>query len=309
MLSEALGTDHFALKPHSELAVPPNDQCQMPDDRAHFRHGRRTILRSSGWDLVGCQPFSGDFHLRHCLSGVIESNPVVPSMPFTGSKMVPAHLELMGMKMHFSGENSCSTRTSMVVIGLALLLLLTGGIGCQTARQELPLADMALPPTSVHLNPGDVVQISFPGAPNLNRTEKIRLDGRLLLPLVGEVMAAGKTPAELQNDLGQLYGPQLQVKEVVVSIASSAASVVVSGAVARSGRIPMERPMTVLDAIMEAGGFDPRRANLKNVSVIRQHEGKYSKHTLDLRPSLRGQNIEPFYLQPFDIVYVGEKIF
>jgi polysaccharide biosynthesis/export protein len=214
------------------------------------------------------------------------------------------------MNMNFSRERTCSIKIMSVAAAIvSFVALMAASTGCQTARQEVPLSDMALPPTSVHLSPGDVVQVSFPGAPNLNRTEKIRMDGKLLLPLVDEVMAAGKTPVELQRELVQLYGPQLQVKEVVVSVASSSASVLVTGAVARAGRIPMERPMTVLDAIMEAGGFDPRRANLRNVSVIRQHEGRYSTHTIDLRPAMKGRNVEPFYLQPFDIVYVGERMF
>jgi polysaccharide biosynthesis/export protein len=195
------------------------------------------------------------------------------------------------------------------ILALALIFLLVVGAGCRSGRQDIPWAELAPPPTSVHLNPGDVVNVNFPGAPAMNRTEKIRLDGMIFLPLVGEVAAAGKTPLELQEELVTLYGPQLQVKEVVVSIAASTASVLVTGAVGRSGRIAMERPMTVLDAVMEAGGINPRRANLRKVSVIRQNNGIYSKHMLDLRPSMRGENVEPFYLQPFDIIHVAEKIF
>jgi polysaccharide biosynthesis/export protein len=224
--------------------------------------------------------------------------------------MVSLTWKKTGMKTDFSIDGNGSQRTGLLSVLLCtLMLLLACGSGCRTGSQEVPMANLALPPTFVHLNAGDVVNVNFPGAPNLNRTEKIRLDGMILLPLVGEVSAAGKTPLELQNELIRLYGPQLQVKEVVVSIAASTASVLVTGAVSRSGRIQMERPMTVLDAIMEAGGFDPRRANLRKVSIIRQHEGRYSQHTLDLRPSMRGEHVEPFYLQPFDIVYVAERIF
>ena len=83
----------------------------------------------------------------------------------------------------------------------------------------------------------------------------------------------------------------------------------IGGAVLRPGRITMERPMTVLDAIMEAGGFDPRRANVRKVSVIRQQDGKYTKHFVDLKPVLKGEDVRPFQLQPFDTIFVPEKLF
>lgn len=192
---------------------------------------------------------------------------------------------------------------------LTLALVLTG---CRSSNSSPPPAvidSAAAPATLVRLNAGDVVQITFPGAPTLNTVERVRLDGNLLLPLVGEVPAAGKSPTELQGDLVKLYSGHLQTKEVLVVLASSSASIFVGGAVARPGRIPMERPMTVLDAIMEAGGFDPRRANVKNVSVIRQKDGKYTRQYVNLKPVLKGEDVRPFPLQPFDTVYVPEKIF
>src|SRR5262245_24003935 len=66
------------------------------------------------------------------------------------------------------------------------------------------------------LREGDTVRISFPGAPNLNTAQTIRRDGKLALALVGEVQAAGLAPTELEKKLLELYGPQLQTKEVTV---------------------------------------------------------------------------------------------
>jgi polysaccharide biosynthesis/export protein len=197
---------------------------------------------------------------------------------------------------------------------LALVALFLSAAGCRTSEPSTSSLVQAFPSsqpadTSIRLNPGDVVEVTFPGAPTMSRTERVRLDGKLLLPLIGEVAAGGKTPLELQAALTQLYSKHLQIKEVVVIVASSSASIFVGGAVARPGRIAMERPMTVLDAIMEAGGFDPKRANVKKVSVIRQQDGKYSRKSLDLKPVLRGENVAPFKLEPFDIIFVPEKLF
>jgi polysaccharide biosynthesis/export protein len=211
-------------------------------------------------------------------------------------------------------NQQCRRKVQAVLWMLALGALFLPTAGCKTPEPtalSMAQSQASAPPaaSSVRLNPGDVVQVGFPAAANLNTTERVRLDGNLLLPLVGEVPAAGKTPAELQADLKKLYGKHLQVTEVVVIVATSSASVFVSGAVARPGKIAMERPMTVLDAIMEAGGFDAKRANVKKVAVIRQQDGKYSRHSLNLKPVLQGENVHPFKLEPFDIVFVPDKLF
>src|SRR5207249_11173734 len=135
--------------------------------------------------------------------------------------------------------------------------------GCQqTAKHPAQLVTK----TPSYLSAGDVVKITFPAAPELNQSQKIGTDGTLSLPLVGEVHAAGKTPTELQNELANLYKPQLQDNEVLVTLETRALPVVVSGAVAKPGKIVLERPATILEAIMEAGGFTPS-ADLKRVSL------------------------------------------
>jgi len=192
------------------------------------------------------------------------------------------------------------------------LAAIAGLTGCSTGSDPsgMALAQAASMETApVKINPGDVVQLTFPGAPNMNISERVRVDGRLFLPLVGEVQAAGKTPKELQEDLAKKYSEEVRVTEVVVNLTSSSASVFVSGAVLHPGRIAMERPLTVLDAIMEAGGFDPKRANVKKIALIRRKDGSYTKRILNLKPVLKGENVPPITLEPFDIVYVPEKLF
>lgn len=197
-----------------------------------------------------------------------------------------------------------------LVPALVMLAALLFG-GCQTAPPHFPVAEAtaAMTGPAVRFNPGDLLQVSFPGATAMNTTQRVQLNGNIQMPLVGEIAAAGKTPTELQADLIKAYDKELQVKQVVVILSSSSASIFVSGAVARPGRISMERPMNVLDAIMEAGGFDPKRANVKKVTVIRQVNGQYSREVLNLKPVLNGANVQPYPLQPFDIIYVPEKLF
>jgi polysaccharide export outer membrane protein len=182
-------------------------------------------------------------------------------------------------------------------------------LGCRTV-QPTPLTEKELTPfASIRLREGDVVAISFPGSGNLNATPQIRRDGKIDLPLGGEMMAAGKTPVELEKDLLEHFGPQLVVKEVSVSVRSSTFPVFVSGAVIRPGKILADRPLHALEAIMEAGGFDLGRANLKEVVVIRIQEGEVKHYVLNLKLLLEGRAKQLFYLQPSDIIYVPEKAF
>lgn len=203
-----------------------------------------------------------------------------------------------------------------VVLPLALLLV----SGCQTQpKQSAPPAstssftDLSQPreastnSDSIILREGDTVKVTFPGAETLNRMAVIRRDGRVTLPQIGEFKAAGLTPKEMEQQLLVLYAPLLQTKEISVSVESSAFPVYVTGAVVRPGKILSDRPLTALEAIMEAGGFDYTKANLKSVRILRTQAGRTDHYTLNLKRVLQGQEGEQFQLKPSDIVYVPER--
>jgi len=158
------------------------------------------------------------------------------------------------------------------------------------------------------LNPGDVVKISFPGAPNLDTTQQIRRDGRINLYMVGETKAADKSPAEFERELIQAYSSLLLSKEIKVTVVSSSFAIFVTGAVVKPGKITPDRALTAFEAIMEAGGFDQNKANAKEVRVIRHEEGQTKTYTLNLRAILDGKPGEPFYLRSHDVVFVPDKI-
>ena len=125
--------------------------------------------------------------------------------------------------------------------------------------------------------------------------------------MIGHVAAAGKTVEGLEQTLTNLYSSQLVMKEVNVTVESSIFSVYVTGAVLRPGRIDANRPVTALEAIMEAGGFDYNRSNMKEVTVTRTIQGHVQHFTLNLKRVLEGKDSETFYLKPSDIVYVPER--
>ena len=96
-------------------------------------------------------------------------------------------------------------------------------------------------------------------------------------------------------------------KEVSVTVVASSYSVYVTGAVISQGEVKADQPLTVLEAIMKGGGFDFARANTRAVSVVRNENGVNKKYTIDLQKILDGEQSEPFYLLPADVVYVPIK--
>jgi polysaccharide export outer membrane protein len=176
--------------------------------------------------------------------------------------------------------------------------------GCQAPKHAAAPLPAQAPGALVA---GDTLRISFPGAPELNQTQKIGTDGKLSLPLVGDVVASGKSVGELQAELMRLYKSQLQDSEVLVSVETRAVPVVISGAVQKPGKVVFERPATVLEAIMEAGGFTPE-ADMKRVELIRLVKGEHYTQVFDLRPVLRGTPTRATYISGGDVIFVPEKL-
>src|SRR5256886_15213563 len=172
-------------------------------------------------------------------------------------------------------------------VGLIAILafLAFAGAGCQTEVNSTALSGQAEVPRHVILASGDVVKLTFPAAPELNQSQKVRVDGKLSLPLVGEVDAAGKTIGQLQSELIQLYKSQLKTPEVTVSLETSVTTVVVSGAVSKPGKIVFERPTTVFQAIMEAGG-PSEFGTLKHVRLVRTVNGLQKSQVMNVQDTL-----------------------
>jgi polysaccharide export outer membrane protein len=197
---------------------------------------------------------------------------------------------------------------------LALLALIV--VGCKSSPEpaftdlpELPPGPGTANYSTNRLEEGDVVSITFQYSTNFNAVQKITLDGDLNLESIGEVKASGRTPLELQKELARLYRSEIKDDVVTVKLVASIAGVYVSGAVFRPGKVPLERPMTVMEAIMEAGGFDSTHAKLSGVTVLRIDKGRQVTYQINLKKVLDGDDESPFYLKPFDVVHVPKKTF
>jgi polysaccharide export outer membrane protein len=204
----------------------------------------------------------------------------------------------------------CSVpRIRPLLLLLVVVFLIEVLAGCQSKTSTYPAlpAGEPSPPERVLLSPGDVIEIKFFYTPQLNEIQSLRPDGKISLQLVGEIEAQGKTPAELSTELANIYSSYLRDPNVAVIVRSFFnRRVYVGGLVLRPGLFDMPAKLTVLEAVMQAGGFDVRDAELRNVIVIRHKNNQRYGYSLNLKPFLTGGEIEPFYLEPQDIVYVPQ---
>ncbi len=181
-------------------------------------------------------------------------------------------------------------------------------IGCQSINHSVITEKQTAASAPVKLRPGDVIKLTFAGAPELNQSQKIRGDGKINLPLVGEVTASGKTVPGFQAELVGLYKSQLKDSEVLVTLESGVTNVVVSGYVSKPGRQVFDRPTTVFQAIMQAGGPN-QYGNLGKVRLIRTVSGRQHAETLNLKIAMSGQTTEAVYVKDGDVIYVPQKLF
>ena len=209
----------------------------------------------------------------------------------------------------------CYTRSRQFAYSAvgSLILLCLLAAGCQSvlspARSPIaqPAKSAAAAGDAFTLEVGDVLKISFPGTPSLDSTQSVRRDGKITMGMIGELSVVGRTPVSVEQELLKLYSTQLVSREVTVMVVSSSYAIFVSGAVMRPGKITVDRPLTALEAIMESGGFDEAKANLKEVKVIRQENDGTKSYVLNLKDALDGKASAPFYLRRSDIIYVPEK--
>jgi polysaccharide export outer membrane protein len=178
--------------------------------------------------------------------------------------------------------------------------------GCQSPLPPLPYPPG--PHTAVRLSPGDVIKVAYADESVPDQTQKIRRDGKVSLPLIGEVTAAGKRVIDFQYQLVSRYNGKLDNNEVLVTLENGTANVTVSGFANKPGVYPFDRPTTVYQAIMEAGGVSDY-GSASNVHLTRVINGVQRTETINLRPAIHGEPLRPEYVQDGDVIYVARSWF
>jgi len=134
----------------------------------------------------------------------------------------------------------------------------------------------------------DVLDISVWKEPDVSRSVPVRPDGKISLPLVSDVQAAGLTPSQLAADLTTRLKKYLNDPQVTVIVtAINSRRIYIVGEVARPGAFPLLPDMTVLQALADAGGFSAF-ANTKKIHILRMVNGKQIEFPFEYREVLEG---------------------
>ena len=193
-----------------------------------------------------------------------------------------------------------------ISMAAATLVCLTGGAAQQTPAKPAPVALAAVPdrdPAAPYvLQRGDEVSIKVFGRSDLDDTVVVRPDGRISSVLIDDVQAAGLTPQQLDEALTARYAKYFRDPDVSVVVRKFAAEkVFVGGEVGQPGVLPIGGEMTVLTAIMQAGGFK-RTARTDSVILLRNSGGKAVAERLNMKALMTG--VADRRIQPFDVIYV-----
>jgi polysaccharide export outer membrane protein len=201
----------------------------------------------------------------------------------------------------------CNIRDARAAFRVCAFLVFAALVsGCQNPLPPLPYPQG--PHTAVRLSPGDVIKVSYADETVPDQTQKIRRDGKVSLPLIGELQAAGKRVIDFQHQLVSRYNGKLDNSEVLVTLENGTATVTVSGFANKPGVYPFDRPTTVYQAVMQAGGVSDY-GSPSNIHLTRVIDGAQLTETINLRPAIRGQPVRPEYVQDGDVIYVARSWF
>jgi len=156
------------------------------------------------------------------------------------------------------------------------------------------------------IGPGDVLAINVWKEAEISKVVPVRSDGRISLPLIGELQSGGLTPRQLEAEITTRlkdYVADPSVTVVVQEIHSK--SINVLGMVARPGSYPLTKTMTVVDAIANAGGFRDF-AKQKSIYILRQNsDGTQARLSFNYKEVIKGGNpAQNVKLQPGDNIVV-----
>jgi polysaccharide biosynthesis/export protein len=156
-------------------------------------------------------------------------------------------------------------------------------------------------PKTFEIGPEDILLIRVWREPELSSAVEVRPDGKITLPLIGEVQAAGQTADALKNKVVEQLSEFINKPEVMVSIqAVRSRRYHIQGEVNRPGTFPLVVPVTVLEALGNAGGFR-EFANMKKITILRK--GKTLK--FNYNDVVKGKNMEQnIHVENGDFIHV-----
>lgn len=152
----------------------------------------------------------------------------------------------------------------------------------------------------------DVLDIDIWKEKEISRVVPVRPDGKISLPLIGEIQASGMTPLQLQDDIAQRLKAFLANPEVTVIVTDPRSHHFnVVGEVARPGTFPLTESMTVLDAIALTGGFRDFAKKTKIYVLRPMPDGTRVRLPFNYKDAIKGKNLQNnVMLKPGDTIVV-----
>ena len=203
-------------------------------------------------------------------------------------------------------------------VGLVLLFMLMGAIQAAaqataggaarpavTAKMEEAAAKAANDNPNYVIGPSDDLDINVWKEPDISRKVPVRPDGKISLPLINDIQAAGLTPMQLKAQITEklkkfLTDPQVTV--IVMNINSQ--RVYIMGETNRPGAYPLLPNMTILQALTSAGGFS-QFANTSKIQLLRTENGKQKTYFFNYKEVVQGKNTDQnLVLKPGDSIVI-----
>ncbi|HWP35279.1 MAG TPA: polysaccharide biosynthesis/export family protein, partial [Thermodesulfobacteriota bacterium] len=183
--------------------------------------------------------------------------------------------------------------------------------GGPPGRAGTPVPAAAVARDDYVIGPDDVVQITVWRNDTLSRTVPVRPDGKISLPLIHEVQAAGLTPLQLRDEIARRLKEFITNPDVSVSVAEiRSLKINVLGQVHKPGTYDLKRRVSLLEALAMAGGLTPFAAQNRIVVLRQAADGRLLRINVRYRDLVeRGDDRQNILLQRGDTVIVPESLF
>jgi len=201
-------------------------------------------------------------------------------------------------------------------ITLIFIMLLVSGCGFFQYQGQISEAESSteLPIYNYKIGPGDRLDIFVWRNPDVSVTGiPVRPDGRISSPLVEDIIAIGKTPTELANDIKEVLAKVIKDPFVTVTVVDFVGSydqqIRVVGEATTPSALPYRSNMSLLDVMIAVGGLTEFAAGNK-ASIVRTTNGSQTKIKIRLEDLLRGGDINAnVAVYPGDIIVIPESLF
>jgi polysaccharide export outer membrane protein len=192
----------------------------------------------------------------------------------------------------------------MVLLAASMLAQTADVTKSEESKTDKAADAAAATPSDYVIGADDTLHISVWKEPDLSETLPVRPDGKISMPLLNDVMAAGLTPLELKDSITEKLKKYIADPRVTVVVtAMNSRRIFVTGEVTHTGPMALLPHMTMLQALAEAGFT--QFANLKAIYVLRTENGKQEKLPFNYKEVVKGNRPEQnIVLKPGDTVVV-----